>query len=290
MEFHQHADTYSAFRKVSGMSVSEFHDYFRERANEIGDPFGYRHSLLEEDWINHRRPYYNVWPAVVPMAERLRLDIPSEAMPTRKETLCLKLPVKNNPLSWDCGEIKAILYSEQEVAEGVGSLNLVRGIGVMLNTGEMGDVNNPIHTFKFFPLLDGKTVEESAELLPEHYSINVGLKVPHDVVVMAIKLCCCVNLIGNNPDFITPDIIRSDIDKYKKGDAATKERLIEKAKKRGKNGHHFGAELETIPHYRRPHLAVVWTGKGRTTPKVVMRKGAVVQRTKLTDVPTGHDG
>ena len=28
-----------------------------------------------------------------------------------------------------------------------------------------------------------------------------------------------------------------------------------------------------MPHYRRPHPALVWTGHGRAVPRIVLRKG-----------------
>jgi hypothetical protein len=43
-------------------------------------------------------------------------------------------------------------------------------------------------------------------------------------------------------------------------------------------------------YYRRPHPALVWTGHGRTVPRIIMRKGSVVHREVLAPVPTGFEG
>jgi hypothetical protein len=56
------------------------------------------------------------------------------------------------------------------------------------------------------------------------------------------------------------------------------DRYIEKAHRRGKIGWNVGRHIEVAPHYRRPHMALVWTGQGRTVPKIVPRRGSVVHR------------
>jgi hypothetical protein len=64
--------------------------------------------------------------------------------------------------------------------------------------------------------------------------------------------------------------------------------LVEKAAKRGVVGWSIGEQYEAIPHFRRPHLGLRWTEKGRKTPRIVPIKGSIVHRSKATDVPTGY--
>jgi hypothetical protein len=64
-------------------------------------------------------------------------------------------------------------------------------------------------------------------------------------------------------------------------------KYIDKAHRRGKIGWNIGRQMEVCPHYRRPHMALVWTGQGRSVPKVVPRRGSVVHRDKLEKVPSG---
>ncbi len=63
-----------------------------------------------------------------------------------------------------------------------------------------------------------------------------------------------------------------------------------RARRRGKLGWNVGQRIEVMPHYRRPHPALVWTGHGRTVPRIVLRKGSVVHRDVLARVPTGFVG
>jgi len=39
--------------------------------------------------------------------------------------------------------------------------------------------------------------------------------------------------------------------------------------------------------YRRPHMALVWSGRGRAVPRVVTRRGSVVHREWVDKVPSG---
>ena len=64
--------------------------------------------------------------------------------------------------------------------------------------------------------------------------------------------------------------------------------LVERARRRGKIGWTLGKSIEVIPHYRRPHPALVWTGTGRKIPKIVMRSGSLVHREAVVAVPTGY--
>ena len=50
-------------------------------------------------------------------------------------------------------------------------------------------------------------------------------------------------------------------------------KYVDRARRRGKLGWNVGARIEVMPHYRRPHPALVWTGPGRAVPRIVMRKG-----------------
>jgi hypothetical protein len=87
---------------------------------------------------------------------------------------------------------------------------------------------------------------------------------------------------------ITPDVLADDRQKYEAcgGD----QKCVDRAHRRGKWGWNVAARIEVMPYYRRPHPALVWTGHGRTVPRIVLRKGNVVHRELLARVPTGFGG
>ena len=92
----------------------------------------------------------------------------------------------------------------------------------------------------------------------------------------------------HDPELIIPDVLNKDRDKFLNANDELRLKLIDRAKRRGKFGFTLGRDLEKIPHVRRPHPALVWTGVGRKIPKIIMRAGSIVHREKIEKVPTGY--
>jgi hypothetical protein len=106
---------------------------------------------------------------------------------------------------------------------------------------------------------------------------------------LALRIALTVILLADDPSIITPDVLSADRDRYEsETDEAWKQRAVDRAKRRGIVGWNIGADYEVCPHYRRPHFGIRHTGKGRTIPRIVPIKGAVVHRSRLTEVPTGY--
>lgn len=78
---------------------------------------------------------------------------------------------------------------------------------------------------------------------------------------------------------IEPDVLSKDRDKFEAGGDA---KYVDKAHRRGKIGWDVGRRIGVVPHYRGPHMALVWTGRGRAVPRVVHRE--LVER-----VPSGFE-
>lgn len=102
-----------------------------------------------------------------------------------------------------------------------------------------------------------------------------------------------ISLLGEDSELIEPVISKRYESQYQiakaAGDQAEIDRLTEKsAKLAGSLGFTIGKNIESVPHIRRPHPALYWTGPGRMTPKIVLRKGSVVNRKSYKQVPTGY--
>ncbi len=85
-------------------------------------------------------------------------------------------------------------------------------------------------------------------------------------------------------DGIEPDVLSKDRDEF---EASGDDRYVDKAHRRGKIGWNVGQRIEVAPHYRRPHMALVWTGRGRAVPRVVPRRGSAVHREPVEKAPSG---
>lgn len=307
MDFYQYLSSVNLYRKTLRLNVDddEVYEAMAQVSSDNKNPFGYRHAELERGWIKAEKPYYNVFPAIVPMIDNLDLDIPCSAITVPEHVINIRLPKPpHNPFKAGSAMIRSIIFGKQPVAKAIGSAELVDGICLGIDVGEVIQDNHkikmlepdeaiqvgcfPVYTFKNFPLMLDKSIEDVAESLPYHSSWLEGVQTPKELIVRAIKLVCCVCLIGDDPEIVTPDVLAKDRLNFSNADENKRKAIVDRAKRRGKNGFNLGADIDKIPHYRKPHLAIVWTGKGRTKAKIVMRKGSVVHREIITKIPTGY--
>ncbi len=239
----------------------------------------------ERDWEQARRPYYNVWPSIVPMLTRLNLDLDSSLVNLPMPALCIRLPKQQNPLTFEWqGEMLPIRCML------LGDMDEGKGISVLIDVNErVGGVAfaAPVYTYQNFRREKGLTVEESLQQAGHDDSAGTGIQIPISLVNDCVRLCCSLCLLENDPSVIEPDVLSKDRGKF---EASGDEKYIDKAHRRGKVGWNVGKRMEVAPHYRRPHMALVWTGAGRAVPKVVPRRGSVVHREKVEKVPSGFGG
>jgi hypothetical protein len=243
-------------------------------------------TLNERDWEKARRPYYNMWPSIIPMLTRLNLDLDSDLIQLPLPALCIRFPkdLAKNPLKFD--------WKGEEVAVRcimMGEINQGTALSVLVDIGEvMGEIGVPIYTCRNFPRRPGLTVEQSlASLGTKGLFAEIGVQVPDSLITDCVRLCCSLCLLENDPSIISPDILADDRNKY---EATGDQKYVEKAHRRGKVGWDVGKHIEVIPHYRRPHMALVWTGHGRVVPRIVPRKGSVVHREMVEKLPSGFGG
>ena len=168
-----------------------------------------------------RRPYYNVWPSIVPMLTRLNLDLDSDLIRLPLRTLCIRFPKEKNPLAFDWkGDeiaIRCIL---------IGDMNEGKGISVLIDIGEVMPGGVPIYTYRNFPKKPGLTVEQSlASLGKKGVFADIGIVIPDNLVTDCIRLCCSLCLLENDPSVISPDVLADDRAKY---EASGDERYVSK--------------------------------------------------------------
>jgi hypothetical protein len=219
------------------------------------------------------------------MLTRLNLALDSSLIQLPLPALCVRLPKEKNPLTFEWkGEsvqIRCML---------MGTINQGQGLSILIDVGEtMGDGKDfgvPIYTYRKFRRQDGLTVEKSLQELGSNELAELGVQIPEDLIADCVRLCCTLCLLEDDASVIEPDVLSKDRMRYEQtGD----EKYVQKAHRRGKVGWHVGRHIEVIPHYRRPHLMLAWTGKGRSVPKIVPRKGSIVHREVVEKVPSGFE-
>ena len=263
--------------------------YYRRtqaEAKKMGSAQFFAQMLNEKDWEKARKPYYNMWPSIIPMLTRLNLDIDSDLIRLPLPALCIRFPkdAAKNPLKFDWkGEDVAVRCIM------MGEINEGTGLSVLVDIGEvMEGVGVPIYTYRNFPRRPGLTVEQSlAGLGTKGLFAEIGVQVPHSFVTDCIRLCCSLCLLENDPSIISPDVLADDRARF---EASGDQKFVEKAHRRGKIGWDVGKHIEVIPHFRRPHMALVWTGSGRAVPRIVPRRGSIVHREAVEKLPSGFGG
>lgn len=296
MEFYKYQSLWSLLKQLncrsSFASKEDFFIKYIETSEASGNAFAFRRALLERLWDDMDHPYYNVYPAIIPMLLNLRLDIPCAVLrDISVQPIEIRLPegLDTPGLVWPEGRIKSLVIGLQPVPKSTEAEHLVTGMVIVFDIGEVDNEGHPILSFKFFPLRDDMTIEEATNILPPHESFDEGIPIPQEVISTLVRLCACIALIDQDSNIIAPDILKRDKDKWDGASETQRLEIVNRAKNRGKNGWNIGASIEYAPHYRRPHPALVRVGKGRTLTRIVMRKGSVVHRNKITEVPSGYE-
>ena len=242
-------------------------------------------------WARNKKPYYSVYPSIIPMLTRLNLDIDSGLVKIPMEVLCIRLPKSHNPLTFTFEdqryEVRTVLMSETLVRDSLGmTLWMDYGETMALPNSDGGTFEFPVMTYRNFRCRTGQTIEQDLVDLPVEPNSDIGVQIPIETQKDVVRLCCSLCLMQHDPEIISPDVLNADQEKYEK---TKDQKFIEKSHRRGKVGWIVGAKLEVIPHVRRPHPAIMWTGKGRAVPKVVFRKGSIVHRKAVEKLPSGFE-
>ena len=208
MDFHSYTTMRDWTRRVDpddrpAQDIDQFYKRAILDAQKMGSGqfFGQMHN--ERDWEKARRPYYNMWPSIIPMLTRLNLDIDSDLIQLPLPALCIRFPKDSakNPLKF---EWKGEEYPVRCIM--LGEINDGTGLSVLVDIGEvMGGVGVPIYTYRNFPRRPGLTVEQSiAGLGKVGLFAEFGVQVPDSFVMDCIRLCCSLCLLENDPESFPP--------------------------------------------------------------------------------------
>ena len=284
MDFYTYTTNREACCKA-GIADDEFYQLAFAEAIAINSSQFFNQLNTERDWEQARKPYYNVWPSIVPMLTRLDLDLDSALIQLPMPALSIRLPKQQNPMAFE--------WQDQSFEIGcmpLAEINEGRGLSILIDVGEVmdnGAFKVPIYSYRNFPRRSGLTVEQSLAGLGKGITADMGVQVPEDLITDCVRLCCSLCLLEHDPSVIEPDVLGKDRDKFEQtGD----DRYVDKAHRRGRVGWNVGRHIEVAPHYRRPHMMLAGTGAGRAVPKVVPRKGSIVHREVVEKVPSNWAG
>lgn len=215
-----------------------------------------KHSMRPEDhvfmvrtvqevlWYHMNRPFYKVWPGIIPCLTKTRLDITLNDLKLERNVFAAFLP------------------------EGQGS--------ILVTTDQQPALAITVQK------ADGHAATASVHGADELLEVAIQ---PHLEFTPMLRIAIAIIMLDNDPTIIDREVLSKDRLKWEQ---TRDPRYIEKAAKRGINGWRIGEKIEVLPHFRRPHFAIRWTGPGRTIPKLRPISGSIVHRDLVTKVPTGR--
>jgi hypothetical protein len=157
--------------------------------------------LTEHDWIKSGKPYYNIWPGIVPHLCRLRDDkVPISYVKLPLKALAFRFAEKDEFFRFDWEgkqyQLKTALVGDYR--ESIGANNQkVCNEGVLtlwMDWGEQDFEHYPVFLYRTLVLREGIMVDEAQNLMQDHPSASLGMQVPHDLLVAAVRcvISCCL--------------------------------------------------------------------------------------------------
>jgi hypothetical protein len=283
-----------------GKSVTsdEFRRFFLSRAEELmqgarpgQDSYEVFDRLCavmgEQTWVDHQRPFYNVWPIVENLARDVKLELPFSAVEIPFDSIVLRFTVGHEP----CNIATAMLFWPKKWPNTPPQLNVLcyfPGTMDRLTFRYNYEPDESVESWLQRITLDSAKLDWRAT--ERAYSNANAAAAP-----LMVRLVVFIGLLANDEDMITPVVLARDRRQYEStSDEEVKKWLEERARRKLGRGFDVGkrlqAERDASPHWRNPHLCLFWTGSGRTKPVIRMRSGAVVQRVSMANVPTGYLG
>lgn len=292
MQFHEymtlrqmvakHGSTRESREAARRMTSEEFRDFACDAqlrdssvdAAQFKDSPTFRRAetaLSEQRWVQTGRPFYNVWPVAVSLARSVRLDVPFSAVQPRFSAMLLRFARGHAPF-----KVTTALLCWHKPGN---------DIHISLKLDDASGVVSLRHWHR-----PDEVVQEWLTRL--QLEAKEGLV---DIGELMIRLLVFIALLSQDRDMVTPVVLSKDQQRY---DAATEEEikrwLENRATRRGVIGfdvaRRIQEEKERSPHWRNPHLALFWVGKGREKAIIKMRRGCVVLATDMSKVPTGYLG
>lgn len=286
MKFYDILTHYSHFRQLGQkgtyhefyarvITIAETHRWSME-SNNLGAEF---------NWYQDKRPYYNIWPGIIPLFLTLKLDIDGGLIQPLKGSIGFRLPAERSPFAF---EVEGQAWTIQTILASPSLICGKTGFSLFIDIDEKNPTDgSPAFTVRNFQAFKGQTLEAGLNNLPLHESATHGIIIPNDLLADCIRLVCGVCLLSQgDADLIQPVVFNKDLAKY---ETSKDQKYVDKARRQGTLGWHVGKDLERAPHFRKAHLAIYWTGKGRTTPIVKLRgadKPIIVHRDKVEKLPT----
>ena len=231
--------------------------------------------VTEIAWKQSRRPFFNIHPPILRGLSNTRLTIRPKEIPVSVihslRRICIKFP---------CKRVSPRL-------DGISHF-FINIASVTIHPRDGSTSSTPVVCFSY--QTDTKVVSCSCPWDRTFEdaatdAVDCGWETPDEEGqrTFIARIGLGVMLLATDPSFIEPVLLKRDV-----GRSGDPESLAKRARQRGLIGYDIGRNMESSPHYRRPHFAIRWTGKGSAIPRLVPVKGSIIHKRMLT-IPTGYE-
>jgi hypothetical protein len=278
----------------------------------------------EANWDKRGRPYYRLWPKIIPIFEKLNFsefqvkDFLLETPPVEVqlplntyfnvkhstgETVCLCAVLFQ--ITGDKPEVYPICNHKLEYyCDGKRATNsLLMNIQYCHLDGRIA--GTPLPTYG--PFHEDITMEKWVRKYVVESPTSTGENCPADlaeVYTRLLKMLCMITLLKQDSELlelVKPDdaplltgsqqrLLNKDITAFiaRFPKLARKLGLVKDGK--GRTGWDVGRNVEVMPHWRNPGVAVQVHGPRNSLRKLIIRSGTFVHKDKIDEVPLGEHG
>lgn len=275
MNFHDLVISYEWFKKtdprVAALSLQEFYRQQRtdalsylEASRRRDAIAAYNQASTELDWHNRGRPYYKIYPALLPMFLNTKLDVPGKYLHAPFSSFLIRLPQGHGceGLTAEGRELQLIFVTE--VAKG-DTLELLEPIEhehmfiLWMNFGEVYE-GMPYYIFQTMKFRPGESIESAVnrQRQPEKVdqeSLSIGIDITDEIINNCVRLTASVCFLATGADrIVEPDVLTRDLQRYieaKRGENPERvQQLHDRAQRRGKQGWTLGREILVPTRYQ----------------------------------------
>lgn len=216
-------------------------------------------------WLELGRPYYKIWPEILPLLTGVEIDVPVDYLRVPFDAFVLRLPQTGNELFVDQQHpVRSIM-----VVEGVGS-DGCRVIVLWIDIGEYAPGGIAMLSWARLSCLPGRSIEEAfAGAAPPPLP---GLRVTEELKARCLRLAVSVCFLSTGTDrLVEPDVLSKDLAAYVeaclKGNEANAKTIQNRAIRRGKHGWSVGQyeRLRTLVRHPNSQSADETACRGQLT-------------------------
>ena len=234
----------------------------------------------EGEWIGNGRPYYDLYPTMVEAFTKVDLR--------KIKASDLKPPFRSMLIRFshgNCAGLATVLMTCVQAKDKTVLSAAFDTEKTISMCHECGPDKEP----SIIPKrgVGGCTIPIGEFIVGYNQAVSTATSEMMNTIVKIFTTIC---LIRNNPDLIEQQPLASDLSRFERStDFEERQKLLDRAKRRGKLAFAIGKHIETAAGFRHPHFAIRWMGHGEPkTPVLRPIKGCIVNRQKITNVPTGY--